>query len=345
MSTIHDPRKTWLATGSLLTVWWRMPVSETKIAPCLPALAVAHLPLCLWLGGEDCMQLASSSLVFAQSFLLWAGQAPHYIRAFCRKVLSVFYFFSLAIPEFLLLSHISSLRLSSGHSGPVLTLSMQPATPCPACTRWPWIWVSGLLLCWELWLGAYSVGFFVFCFCFCLSSRLRWPLRFQNSPQTHRWECVLLFGNFSSFMTPSPGWITVPNSLVSLFVFYICPTYFWREWADFLGAWCPLPAFRSCLVEVTQHSNDLFINIWGRKWSSWPIPPPSWDCPHECWILSQVFHSSLSLSSRGSLVLLHFCHVVASFVYLRLLIFLLEIWIPACAPSSSAFTWCILHLS
>ena len=25
MSTVQDPRKTWLATGSLLTVWWRMP--------------------------------------------------------------------------------------------------------------------------------------------------------------------------------------------------------------------------------------------------------------------------------------------------------------------------------
>ena len=162
MSTSQDPRKTWLATGRLLTVWWRMPISEAKIAPCLPALAVAHLPLCLWLRGEDCMQLASSSLVFAQSFLLWAGQAPHCIRVFCRKVLSLFYFFSLSIPDFLLLSHISSLRLSSGHSGPVLTLSMQPATPCSACTRWLWIWVSGLLLCWELWLGAYSVGFFVF---------------------------------------------------------------------------------------------------------------------------------------------------------------------------------------
>ena len=28
----------------------------------------------------------------------------------------------------------------------------------------------------------------------------------------------------------------------------------------------------------------------------------------ECWVLSQLFHSPLSLSSRGSLVLLHFCH-------------------------------------
>ena len=31
----------------------------------------------------------------------------------------------------------------------------------------------------------------------------------------------LMFGNFPSFMTPSPGQISIPNSFVSLFVFYI----------------------------------------------------------------------------------------------------------------------------
>ena len=39
MSVIQDPRKTWLATGSLLTVWWRMP----SLGPRLP------LAFCLWL--------------------------------------------------------------------------------------------------------------------------------------------------------------------------------------------------------------------------------------------------------------------------------------------------------
>ena len=36
-----------------------------------------------------------------------------------------------------------------------------------------------------------------------------------------------------------------------------CPTSFQREWAAFLGAWCPLPALRSCFVEVGQRSNDI----------------------------------------------------------------------------------------
>ena len=54
-----------------------------------------------------------------------------------------------------------------------------------------------------------------------------------------------------------------------------CPTSFWRQWAVFLGAWCPLPAFRSFFVEFVQCSNVLLMNLWGRKWSSHPIPLPS----------------------------------------------------------------------
>ena len=37
---------------------------------------------------------------------------------------------------------------------------MQPAPPCPASTCWWRIRVSGLLHCWQLQLGMYSVSFF-----------------------------------------------------------------------------------------------------------------------------------------------------------------------------------------
>ena len=68
MSAVSDPRKMWLAAGSLLTVWWRMPVPGAEIASCLPALAVTHLPLCLWRGevGGPRTQPASSPLLLAQ---------------------------------------------------------------------------------------------------------------------------------------------------------------------------------------------------------------------------------------------------------------------------------------
>ena len=93
---------------------------------------------------------------------------------------------------------------------------MQPTLPCPVPARWWQTWASGLLLCWQLWLGAYSVGFFFF-----FVSQLCCPLRFQNSPQTHLWKDFLPFGNFSFFTVPSLVWISVSNSFVSLFVSYI----------------------------------------------------------------------------------------------------------------------------
>ena len=83
------------------------------------------------------------------------------------------------------------------------------------------------------------------------------------------------FGNFSFLRLPFwDGSLSLP--LLSLFLSFIfCPTSFQRQWAAFLGAWCPLPALRSCFVEFPQDSNDLSMNLWGRKWSPCPIPLPS----------------------------------------------------------------------
>ena len=57
----------------------------------------------------------------------------------------------------------------------------------------------------------------------------------------------------------------VPDSFVSLFVFYILSISFQREWAAFLGVWCLLLVFRSCFVEVSQYSNDLLKNLVGGR--------------------------------------------------------------------------------
>ena len=87
---------------------------------------------------------------------------------------------------------------------------MQPAPPCSARTCWWWLWVLGVAYTHNLWV------LFIY-----FSSQLCCPLRFQNFPQTRRWEGFLVFGNFSSFKTPSSGWVSAPNSFVSLFIFYI----------------------------------------------------------------------------------------------------------------------------
>ena len=94
---------------------------------------------------------------------------------------------------------------------------MLPVPPCSArAARWWQTQVSGLLFHWELQLGAYAVGFVFF---FPPSYVALWDSK--APPQTQQWEGFLMFGNFSSFTTPSPGQVFIPNSFVSLFVFYI----------------------------------------------------------------------------------------------------------------------------
>ena len=79
-------------------------------------------------------------------------------------------------------------------------------------------------------------------------------------------------------------------------------------------------------------------------WSDWDRMP--WSSFFKCWVLSQLFHSPLSLSSRGSSIPLHLTAVrVVSSAYLRLLIFLPATLTSACASSSLAFAWCTLHIS
>ena len=113
-------------------------------------------------------------------------------------------------------------------------------------------------------------GFYLFIF----SSQLCCPLRFQNS---HRPAgCRVSWCLETSPPSRLPPWDGSPSlTLLSLFLSFIsCPISFQRQWAAFLGAWCPPPAFRRCFVEFAQCSNDLLMNLWGRNWSSHPIPLP-----------------------------------------------------------------------
>ena len=92
-------------------------------------------PLAFWLWlFPTCLSASSKGM---------GCSAASWLRAFHGKVLSLslslFFFLSLSlsleIPQFGLLSHISSFRLSSGHSVLVLTLRMQPMTPLLAGGR------------------------------------------------------------------------------------------------------------------------------------------------------------------------------------------------------------------
>ena len=72
-----------------------------------------------------------------------------------------------------------------------------------------------------------------------------------------------------------PGQVSIPNSFVSLFIFYNLSYLLSETMGGLSGAWCPPPAFRSCSVAFAQYSNDFLLNFFGRKWSPCPIPPPS----------------------------------------------------------------------
>ena len=144
---------------------------------------------------------------------------------------------------------------------------MQPAPPCPAPACWWWVQASPLLLSWGSYRWARNLWVlinYLFFLPVMLPSEV--PRLATDSP-------VRMFSGVWKplfFKTPFLRWISVPTSFVSLsFIFF--PTSFQRQWAAFLGAWYPLPAFRSCFVEFAQRSNVLLMNLWGRKWSPHPI--------------------------------------------------------------------------
>ena len=86
----------------------------------------------------------------------------------------------------------------------------------------------------------------------------------------------------------------------------------------------------------------LFPHLFAMKW--WDRMP--WFSSFECWVLSQFFHSPLftfikRLYSSSSLTAIR----VVSSAYLRLLIFLLAILMPACASSSPALPMMYSYIS
>ena len=76
------------------------------------------------------------------------------------------------------------------------------------------------------------------------------PSKIPNLPTDPWLEGFLEFGNFSSFMTPSPGQVSVLNSFLSLFIFYILSYLFSKTMGCLSG----------CLVSSTS-VQKLFCGI------------------------------------------------------------------------------------
>ena len=133
------------------------------------------------------LPLAKDGLVCSQLALLWYSLRPllcEWAQQCLRLELFMGKFFlSLAIPLFGLLSHISSLRLLSGHSGPVPTLSHAARTSLTSPNLLvvdASVWVTSPL---GVAIGHVICGVYLFIY---FSSRLCCPLRFQNSHQTRQ---------------------------------------------------------------------------------------------------------------------------------------------------------------
>ena len=168
---------------------------------------------------------------------------------------------------------------------------MQPTPPCPAPTGWWQMWASVLLLHWQLWLGMYSV---LFCFSSFLFSLFCWPLRFQNSPQTCLCKGFLLCGNFSSFTTSSPGWVSIPNSFVIICVFYILSYLLSKRMGCLSG----------CLGALHQHSEVVLWKLISIQMIFW------WICRGESG-LHVLFLCHLGTTSfRSQSLLLDLCSTI-----------------------------------
>ena len=89
---------------------------------------------------------------------------------------------------------------------------MQPTPPYLAPSSWWWTQVSGATSPLGVAVRHVICGDF-----FPPSYVALWDSKTSHKLAS---ESFLVFGNFS-FMTPSPGWVSIPNSFVSLFTYYI----------------------------------------------------------------------------------------------------------------------------
>ena len=122
-----------------------------------------------------------------------------------------------AISQSGLLAQVSSLRLPSGHSGPVLKLSNAAPASLPSSR----LLLAGASVCAASLLGKLLLHTLSVVLIIYFSSQLCCPLWFQGSPQTQQWECFLVFGNFSLFKTPFLRLRPYLFCLSFFFVFYI----------------------------------------------------------------------------------------------------------------------------
>ena len=150
---------------------------------------------------------------------------------FLGEVLSFFFSLSLAIPQFGLLSHISSLRLSLGHSGLVLKLNNTAhASLFSSHLLVALVWATSLL---GVVVRHVICGFYLFIY-FPPGYVALWESKTPHRPTSERVSWCLETSPLSQ-LPPRDG--SPSLTLWSLFLYFIfCPTSFRRQWLPF---WVP----------------------------------------------------------------------------------------------------------
>ena len=170
-----------------------------------------------------------------------------------------------------MLSQVSSLRLSSGYSGLGLTLSspcVSLFSPCLLVADVS-IWATSLLgvvvrRC-NLWV--LFIYFFLPVMLPFEIPKLSIDLMVRGSPGI--WKLLLLHDSL-------PGQVSIPNSFASLFMFYILSYLLSKTMGYLSGCLVSSASIQKLFCSAfkfAQHSNDLLMNLRGRKWSPRPIPP------------------------------------------------------------------------
>ena len=77
------------------------------------------------------------------------------------------------------------------------------------------------------------------------------------------------------FKTPFPGWISVPTSFVSLFIFYIFSYLLSKTMGCFYGCQMSSASIQKLFCGIYSVFKCSLMNLWRREWSPRPIPLPS----------------------------------------------------------------------